>query len=85
MRDGTDSSEGDTAQRAEVGKPHMEQVRLAFGELFTGGAFNMGRMCVECQHCDHDAMLWVCGCNKVNALARSLAVSPGHGSLTASR
>jgi hypothetical protein len=55
-----------------------EQVRLAFGELFTGGAFDMGRMCVECKHCD--AMLWVCECNKVSA--RSLAVSPG--SLTAS-
>ena len=54
-----------------------EQVRLAFGELFTGDAFSMGCMCVECQHCD--VMLWVCECNKVSA--RNLAVSPG--SLTA--
>ena len=83
VRHDADSSEEDTidtpqSSRAEAGKPHREQVRLAFGELFTGGAFDMGRICVECKHCD--AMLWVCECNKVSA--RSLAVSPG--SLTAS-
>ena len=72
VRHDADSSEEDTPQRV------WEQVRLAFGELFTGDAFSMGCMCVECQHCD--AMLWVCECNKVSA--RSLAVSPG--SLTAS-
>ena len=72
MRHDADSSEEDTPQRL------WGQVRLAFGELFTGGAFNMGRMCLECQHCD--VMLWVCECNM--ASARSLAVSPG--SLTAS-
>ena len=71
MRHDADSSEEDTPERAEARKPHREQVRFAFGELFTGGAFGMGRMCVECKHCD--AMLWVCECNKISA--RSLAVS----------
>ena len=76
VRHDADSSEEDTPQRAEAGKPHREQVWLAFGELFTGGAFDMGRMCVECKHCD--AMLWVCECNKVSAHSLDVSLMQWH-------
>ena len=47
--------------------------RFSERELFISGAFNMGRMCVECQHCD--AMMWVCELSA--SRSRNLAVSPG--------
>ena len=61
VRHDADSSEEDTPQRAEVANCLIGD---RFGEFSTGGASNMGRMCVECQHCD--AMLWVCECDKVS-------------------
>ena len=76
-----DSSGEDTPQRAEVGEPNREQVRLAFGKLFTGGASNMGRMCVECHQCD--AMLWGVWvqqgqCTQPRCLARYTPHGRGH-------